>query len=143
MELFSSHNVLSERELHARQEIYYDDYYKTINIEAKCMSLIARTMTAPVGVRYVNELSNPAFQERQADIAKITNAILNAADQLDQACIEGALLADPAEQARFAQSRLRKAVTQCRVHIDNLERVVPMDKWPMARYQNLLFDGQE
>ncbi len=56
-ELFSKFGVLSERELSARLEIYWERYVKVQNIEANCAVDIASTMILPATARYLGDLN--------------------------------------------------------------------------------------
>jgi glutamine synthetase len=56
-ELFSKYNVLSERELESRLEIYLEQYCKTVYSEANLTLEMAKTMIFPAAIRYQNELA--------------------------------------------------------------------------------------
>ena len=62
IELFGKYRVYSERELHSRYNILCEGYVKTVNVEARLTSLIAKTMILPAALRY------------QADVATAVNA---------------------------------------------------------------------
>ncbi|HEX5520750.1 MAG TPA: glutamine synthetase III, partial [Longimicrobiaceae bacterium] len=52
--LFERYGVLSERELESRQEIAYDQYFKTVNIEGETTAELASTVILPAAVHYLN-----------------------------------------------------------------------------------------
>ena len=58
IELFSKYNVLSERELDSRLEIYLEQYCKTVYTEANLTLEMAKTMIFPAAMRYQNELAS-------------------------------------------------------------------------------------
>ena len=56
IDLYGRYNVLSRTELKARQEIYIEQYCKTIRTEANLVIRMARTIVYPAGLRYQREL---------------------------------------------------------------------------------------
>ena len=54
--LFERYNVLSERELESRYEVFVEQYATKLNIEAETAASIARTMILPAAVRHLAEL---------------------------------------------------------------------------------------
>ncbi len=57
IELFAKYRVYSERELHSRLAILGENYVKTVNIEARLTSMMARTMILPAALRYQGEVA--------------------------------------------------------------------------------------
>src|SRR5690606_21386271 len=55
--LFAKYNVLSERELKSRFDIYIEQYIKTVRVEALQTLEMARTLIFPAAIRYQNELA--------------------------------------------------------------------------------------
>jgi glutamine synthetase len=55
--LFEGYAVLNKRELAAREEIFFDQYFKTVNIEAETTASIAKTMILPAALHYLHELA--------------------------------------------------------------------------------------
>ena len=50
------YDVLSERELESRYEVFVEQYVVKLNIEAETTYSIAKTMLLPAAVRYLGEL---------------------------------------------------------------------------------------
>ena len=57
IDLFSKYRVYSERELQSRFAILCENYVKTVNIEARLMSMMAKTMILPAALRYQGEVA--------------------------------------------------------------------------------------
>jgi glutamine synthetase len=57
VELFTKYGVLSEAELKSRQEIYLEQYVKTVATEANLVIRMARTVIFPAAMRYQGELA--------------------------------------------------------------------------------------
>ena len=58
IELFTKYRVYSERELQSRFAILCENYVKTVNIEGRLMSMMARTMILPAVLRYQGEVAS-------------------------------------------------------------------------------------
>jgi glutamine synthetase len=141
--LFSKFGVLSERELAARVEIYWERYVKVGNIEASCALDIARTMILPATALYLGQL---AAASSSKGIASMTDRIATLADGLIEAV--GALehAQHAAHEARSVQDEARAFCVQVipaqdvlREVVDELETLVADDLWPLPKYRELLF----
>src|SRR5690606_7055644 len=56
IELFEKYEVMTGREVESRAEIFFDQYFKTVNIEGEMTAEIARTIVLPAAVRYLDDL---------------------------------------------------------------------------------------
>ena len=54
--LFDKYKILNERELHARYEIFLENYNKTINIEGNLMVLMANRYILPAALEYQKQI---------------------------------------------------------------------------------------
>ena len=57
VEVMGDYDVLSERELESRYEVFVEQYVVKLNIEAETTYSIAKTMLLPAAVRYLGELN--------------------------------------------------------------------------------------
>ncbi len=94
IDLFGKYKVYSERELQSRFAILCENYIKTVNVEARMMSFMGRTMIVPAAVRY------------QAQVAAAVNATKEAG--LDNSASSG--FAEDADGD--ARSDFQKALTK-------------------------------
>ncbi len=144
------YGVLSRRELESREEILYDQYFRTINIEGEMSAEIARTMVLPAAVRYLNELLTAA--ERAATLGLQTtgvgrtimalNTLIDELTTVLQTLVEeNAELGgdDVRSKAHHMRDRILPAMAAVREVVDRLEKVIPDDLWPMPRYREMLF----
>ncbi|MFN5875745.1 MAG: glutamine synthetase type III, partial [Ignavibacteria bacterium] len=86
-ELFSSHGVLTARELEARQEVMLDQYFKSVNIEGETTEWIAQTQILPAVLRYLRELSSigvssTAIQRTTQELSQNADELITALDAL-------------------------------------------------------------
>ncbi|HWV57896.1 MAG TPA: glutamine synthetase III [Longimicrobiales bacterium] len=148
--LFEKYGVLTARELESRQEVKFDQYFKTINIEGETTAELARTMILPAAVRYLSELLTVAERSKAAGIAvdgviATAKEVSGLVDQLRQAI--DVLVAQNAElggdsvhsKAKHMRDNIVPAMAGVRAVVDRLERLVPDDLWPLPRYREMLF----
>ena len=134
--LFVKYNVLSEKELHSRYDIYQEAYEKTIEIEASVTLTMARTMIAPAAMTAQGELAS--------SIKSITVAggtAVGAKAVLKAMCVETEKLfkaISALEKAEGAE-KLIAAMGKVRAATDALETLVPEDIWPLPSYAEMMF----
>ncbi|RMD68855.1 MAG: glutamine synthetase type III, partial [Bacteroidetes bacterium] len=149
-ELFARLKVLNEREFEARYEIFLEQYYKTINIEANSVQQIGHTMILPAAVRYINELAAVVDRGKQLGIstkgteqllAQVSGLVDDLVERLD--ALEKQNLAhvddEPLALAQHAREQVIPAMNAVRDVADRLERVLPDDYWPLPTYREMLF----
>lgn len=142
--LFTRYGVLSAREVEARQEIMYDIYFKTVNIEGETTEWIAQTQILPGVVAYMSDLANSGIKGSRA-IDKTLEGVKAAADTLYDA-LEN-LKAQNAElggeevhqKAHHMRDNVLPAMLEVRKAADALERVVADRHWPLPSYREMLF----
>lgn len=148
--LFKKHKVLSERELKARDEIYYDQYFKTINIEAETTASMAETMVLPAAVRYMRDLASTleslaAIGLASSGVRSTLERVATRTDELrgvlDNLLAVNAELGGESvhEKAYHLRDNVLPAMNAVREVANELEKVLPDDYWPLPTYQEMLF----
>jgi glutamine synthetase len=151
IELFTKYKVYSERELNSRFAILCEGYIKTVAIEGRCASMMARTMILPAALRYQAQVAQAIAALAGAGVQvpsrqkELLNALTNtidsfqaATDKLDRALghhAEGDLLA----HARYARDHVVAGMAEVRKLGDTLETMVADDLWPLPTYREMLF----
>ncbi|PQO35620.1 glutamine synthetase type III [Blastopirellula marina] len=146
-ELFTKYNVLSERELESRCDIYMEQYCNTVKVEAALTIEMARTMIFPAAVRYQNELASTCanlkmlgYEFDTMTLDKMTSLVKSLQDGI--ITLEEKLGAHPsgleAEMKYFCDEVL-PAMLAVRTAADELEAYVADDLWPLPTYQEMLF----
>jgi glutamine synthetase len=148
--LFEKYGVLTHRELEAREEIAFDQYFKTVNIEGETTAEMARTMVLPAAVRYLNEVLAAAERTKTlglepagktkliGEVNTLVNELVEALQQLEKQNAE--LGGDSVHsKAHHMRDNVIPAMTAVRTVVDRLEKVLPDDLWPMPRYREMLF----
>ncbi len=150
IELFSKYKVYSERELQSRFAILCENYVKTVNIEARLTSMMAKTMILPAALRYQGEVAAAvnAVKTAGADNApqveflkSLTTTIgefQKATAKLDHTLAhhgDGDVLA----HCKHFRDAVLPAMAEVRSFGDKLETVVADDLWPLPTYREMLF----
>lgn len=136
---FEKYNVLSERELESRYEVWVEQYALRANIEAETAHTIAKTMILPAALRYLAVIGESGVAEGVAtevreNLEALGQALLKLEEgnayPADLSAIEGAIHARDKQLAPMAE--VRDAA-------DKLERIVADDLWPLPKYEEMLF----
>jgi len=145
--LFTKYGVLSEAELKSRQEIYLEQYVKTILTEANLVIRMARTVIFPAAMRYQGQLAETCaslkvigHDFKMATLEEVTaqlRAMQTEVDKLEKLIAhEGG---DTLAHAKFMCEKVLPAMLAVRGCADALESVVADDLWPLPSYQEMLF----
>jgi glutamine synthetase len=143
LKLFADAGVLSKVELASREDIWVDQYFKTINIEAETTEALARTMILPASVRYLNDLQVSAAASKgiaatASDVAERIDHLVDAIEALRVQNVE--LGGDTVhEKAHHVWKNVLPAMAAVRKAGDSLERVVSHDYWPLPTYREILW----
>ncbi|KEF35284.1 MULTISPECIES: glutamine synthetase III [Deinococcus] len=140
--LFERFGVLSERELAARQEILFDIYFKTVNIEGETTESVAQTMILPAAVSYLGDLARAggsrAVRATAAEVEAATDELYDALQTLREQ--NRALGGDTVhEKAHHMRDAVLPAMAGVRQAADRLEKLVADAHWPLPSYRQMLF----
>ena len=156
IKLFEEHHVLTSEELKARQEIDYENYVKTLEIEVKTMIHMANRDIMPAIDKYIGKLarniSNVAAIDASipSDYQKhtLTKLSKNLAlideytTELSDKYAEVIHLGDVEKQAFYIKDVLLPLMAKLRATVDECETLMPKNYWPMPTYEELLFSEQ-
>ncbi len=141
--LFASLNVLTERELEARQEVMFEQYFKSVNIEGETTEWIAQTQILPSALRTLREMTSagvslPAIDRATAELADVINELAISIGLLRQQNQElgGESVHSKAHHMRDS---VLPAMRRVRAAADALERLTAYDHWPLPSYREMLF----
>ncbi|MGD0678404.1 MAG: glutamine synthetase III [Polyangiaceae bacterium] len=148
IELFDKYKVLTPRELHSRYEIYFEQYSKSVNVEAKLVLNMARTMFLPAVIRYQRELAESLSSVKALGIRPDT-ALLEKVSGLGTSLekkvehFDGILshkaAGDAVAEAKYFCDTVLPAMKEVRDIADALEGLVARDRWPVPIYEDILF----
>jgi glutamine synthetase len=143
IELLEKYEVLSRREVESRQEIMYDIYFKTVNIEGETTEWVAQTQILPAVVSYLKDLGavgvkSRAVEQTGAEVADAADALYDALQKLRaQNAAEGGESVH--EKAHHMRDHVLPAMNDVRRHADRLEKIVSEQYWPLPSYRQMLF----
>ncbi len=152
VKLFEKFGIFTKVELESREEILYETYAKTINIEALTMISMANKKIVPAVVKYSKALADTVLAVREAGadasvqaqmlqaVTKKLAAAKNALEKLEKANAEATVMKDVREKAFFYNDAVKTAMTELRKPVDELEMIVDKAVWPMPTYGDLLFE---
>jgi glutamine synthetase len=143
VEVFERYEVLSERELESRYEVYLEQYTTTINIEGETAASIARTMLLPAAIKWLAALEQTdggaGIARLKEELSGLVDAFVEAIFALEAANNDHPDTEDVLEGAKYVQSAVIEAMDAVRKIADKLEKVVPDDLWPLPKYSEVLF----
>lgn len=141
--LMASYGVLNARELEARQEVMFDQYFKSVNIEGETTEWIAQTQILPSVLRYLHELSSSGghlnrvrrvastIEERVEELATALENLQTQNQELGGESVH--------EKSYHMLRNVIPAMNQVRKAADALERLTAHDHWPLPSYREMLF----
>ncbi len=150
--LFEKFHIFTKAELESRQEVLYETYAKTINIEALTMIDMASKQIIPAVVKYTKSLADTVIAVKAAGAdASVQMEILEAvSSRLAQAKAALARLQEVEAkangmeegkaQAFFYKDEVKAAMDELRKPVDELEMLVDKEIWPYPTYADLMFE---
>ncbi len=147
--LFEKYRVLTKRETESRQDIYLEQYCKTVNVESKLVIEMSKTMIFPAAIRYQSELATTCANLKAVGykfdtntLDKITELVKNLQDstaELEKIVAHHGGGHSLLEEAKHFSKNVVPAMLAVRKVADELEGMVADDLWPLPTYQEMLF----
>lgn len=148
-ELFEKTGVLSAHELESRFEVYAEQYIQVIEMEAKLVIAMAKTVIFPAASRYLSELSSTIANLKQIGlefkvtetaekVISLTQFLMDTVSKLDDA-LNKHDFSTTEEHMQYSAKTLRPMMDKVREYADALEGEVADDLWPLPKYQEMLF----
>lgn len=152
VKLFEKFGIFTRVELESREEIIYETYAKTINIEALTMIDMAGKDIIPAVAAYTGELANTVVTVKEAGAAATAQTELlvevdsllaeakKALKHLEECTVHANKIENAKERAFYYKDVVDVAMTALRKPVDKLEMLVDSDIWPMPTYGRLMFE---
>jgi glutamine synthetase len=150
--LYERFGIFTKKELESRQEIIYETYAKSINIEALTMIDMAGRQIIPAVIKYSRMLADTVNSVKAAggdasveagqlrEVSERLVRMQNALDRLRAAEKMAAAVRDPREQAFCYKDKVTVVMDELRAPADELEMLVDKDLWPIPTYGDLMFE---
>jgi len=147
-ELFARMGVLTPVELESRFDVYAEQYLLAIEVEAKLVVSMAKTIIYPAAVRYLSELSlaiaNAAAigiemdKEMAQTVSNLIKLLMDGVSKLSEAMAKDDF--DSIEEhMQYSAQTIRPLMDKVREYADTLEGEVADNFWPLPTYQEMLF----
>ena len=156
IKLFSSLNILSQREVEARYVVDLEEYTMKIQIEARTLGDISRNHIIPTAINYQNTLLENVkglkeiygnnfkkyAKEQMSIIERISvhvSAINSGVNSMISCRKKANEINDHYKKAIDYSNNVLTKMDPIRYHCDKLELLVDNTLWPLAKYRELLF----
>lgn len=157
IDLFERNNIMSNREQHARYDIYLETYTKKIQIESRVMADLALSQIIPTAISYqsslvqnvkgLKEILSAAEFKKAAqiqldmitEISDRVRTIKTKVDQMVEARKKANAITDVKKQAIEYCEKVKAYFDEIRYQVDKLELIVNDESWPLPKYRELLF----
>ena len=157
IKMFESTKVMNKKELEARNEVKWEMYVKTVQIEARVLGDLAMNHIIPVATHYQSQLiknvqgMKDVFSQERAErlssrnmklieeIAERTEKIEQLVEDLTEARRVANRIEDIHQRAIAYHDTVCPHMEAIRKQIDKLELIVEDGLWTLPKYRELLF----
>jgi glutamine synthetase len=157
VKMFESTKVMNRKELEARNEVKWETYVKTVQIEARVMGDMSMNHIIPVSTHYQSQLiknvqgMKDVFSKDEAaklsarnmklirEIAERTQRIEQLVEELTEARRIANRIYNIHERAMSYHDTVCPKMDAIRYEIDHLEMIVEDGLWSLPKYRELLF----
>jgi glutamine synthetase len=157
IQMFESTKVMNRKELEARNEVKWEMYVKTVQIEARVMGDLSMNHIIPVATHYQSKLiknvqgMKDVFPAERAErlsarnmklieeIAERTERIESLVEELTEARRVANHIADIHQRAIAYHDTVCPKMEDIRNEADKLEMIVEDGLWTLPKYRELLF----
>ncbi|MBI4886556.1 MAG: glutamine synthetase III [Acidobacteria bacterium] len=148
--LLDTYKILNPREVHARYEVFLENYNKTVNVEANLMVLMANRYILPAALAYLKDIGQSVTAVRAAGGAtvqgkKLLGAYAKLVDRFKaqtdtlEAVANHAGGASAEKHAKYMRDKVIPAMHKLRELGDQIEVLTPHEIWPLPTYREMLF----
>lgn len=157
VDLFVGLGVLTEEELHARTDIYYENYKLKVQIESRVAGDLTTNHIIPAALAYQRRVietmaglktlyDDKTFKQlakpHDAIVREISERVARLqalVEEMTETRKEVNTLSESAEGARQYCDRVFPFLDKLRYEVDKLELIVDDELWPLPKYRELLF----
>jgi len=148
VELFKRTGVLSPVELTSRYDTYAEQYILSIEVEAKLVVNMAKTIIYPSAIKYLSDLTNTIaglkevgieFEKESAEkVAGLAQSMLKTVNKLSDS-LKNHEFSSTDEHMQYCSKTIRPLMDEVRTFADALESEVADELWALPTYQEMLF----
>jgi len=157
VDLFTNNNVMSEKEIQARYEIYLEQYQMKIQIESRIIADITRSHIIPTAINYQNKLienvkglkelmdekTYKKLSKEQlnmiTEISERISSIMSDVNEMTNQRRKANKISDVEKRAKAYCNSVLPLFDKIRYHTDKLELLINDEDWPLPKFRELLF----
>jgi glutamine synthetase len=150
IKLLEKYKILDGREVHARYEIFLENYNKTINIEGQLMVLMGNRYILPAALEYLKQIGQSVAAVKAAGgtsvqgkklLATYTKLVDRFKTQTDTLAglLDDHNGASAEKHAKYMRDKVVPAMAKLRELGDEIEVLTPHELWPLPTYREMLF----
>ena len=149
IKLMDRFKILNEREMHARYEVFLENYNKTLNIEGQLMVLMSNRYILPAALEYQKQIGQSvaavkAGGSKSTQGKKLLGGYTKLVDKLKSETDALAKLLEHSggsaeKHAKFMRDKVVPAMAKLRETGDSIEVLTPHSIWPLPTYREMLF----
>ena len=150
--LFRKFGVMSETEMRSRREIFFENYRKVKNIEARTMLEMTIRDIIPAVSKYIGELAKAVNRKKSAipgidvsceselieKLSTLLNKTYTAYNALEKAERIAVGKSDE-ESSYYYKNTVENKMTALRRYVDEMETLTAREAWPMPTYGDMTF----
>jgi glutamine synthetase len=149
IKLLDRFKILNEREMHARFEVFLENYNKTINIEGQLMVLMANRYILPSALEYQKQIGQSVAAVKAgggksvqgkkllARYTKLVDTFRTQTEALAALLEHGGGSAE--KHAKYMRDKVVPAMAKLRTTGDSIETLTPHGLWQLPTYREMLF----
>ncbi len=154
IDLFQNVGVFTADELHARNDIKYEDYILRIQIEGRVINDLVTNHVIPAAISYQKRVAEniktlldigqsktslKAQIEIVAEISKHVNSLYALNTDMTNQRAKANVLEDHSKKAKAYCNNVKPMFDQIREHCDRLEQIIDDQEWTLPTYYELLY----
>ena len=152
IKLFGDHGVMNEIEIKSRQDIFFENYSKIINIEALTMIEMASRDIIPAVNRYVGDVATGANAKEklipgscavERDIVQklsdLTYKAYHTLAKLETSEKVAASITNNVTRAEAYRDTVIPTMKRLREFVDEMELLTSSEYWPLPSYGDMMF----
>ncbi len=152
VKLFGDHGVMNEVEINSREDIFFENYSKIINIEALTMIEMASRDIIPAVNKYAADVATGANAKEklvpgtcavEREIVKklsdLTYKAYFTLNKLEASEKVAAAIPDNAARAEAYRDNVIPAMNRLREFVDEMELITSSEYWPLPSYGDMMF----
>ena len=154
--LWTKLGVFNEREIHARHDIYLENYMKKIQIEGRVVGDLALNHIIPTAIEYQNKLIENVKGLKElygTGFKKLAEVQLSTIEEISERISKISknveAMTEERKKANGLSDARKQAIAYCdkvfpyfekiRYEVDKLELLVSDEAWPLPKYREMLF----